>query len=125
MVQLLTHLRLVFWQDLPLIFAKYPHLMIFKSGILSQHWTSFRRWCQLVEECMTEQKRILDQAGGPPSVLLKQHEGVGNIILSMQIVPNTFRCPESFKMRSVPGSKFFSFLERVSFIVPFLPLKYR
>lgn len=112
-VQLLRHLRLVFCQGLPLIFAKYPHSMIFKWRILSQRWNPFEdsvNWLKSV----WENQRILDQAGRPPSIFLKQCEGVGNIILSMQIVPSTFYCPKTFKMRSVPGRKFFSYLERAS-----------
>ena len=64
--------------------------------------------------CLEEQEKIIRQAGGPLVVLLKAHEGLGDIFLNMKVVPNSFKPPNGFKMIAIPGSKFFSILEQVT-----------
>ena len=113
-VAVFRQLRLIFWQDAPLYYKKYPTLKIFSSNIFAKYKAAFKKWCQMVYDCLEEQEQIIQQAGGPPSVLLKAHEGVGDIFLNMKVVPNTFKRPNGFKMTPIPGSKFFSILEKVS-----------
>ena len=65
-------------------------------------------------DCLEEQENIIRQAGGALAVLLKAHEGLGEIFLNMKVVPNSFKPPSGFKMIEIPGSKLFSILEQVS-----------
>ena len=68
----------------------------------------------MMYDCLEEQEKIIQQAGGPLAVLLKAHEGVGDIFLNMKVASNTFKSLNCLKMISIPGSKFFSILEKLS-----------
>ena len=113
-VAVFKQLRILFWQDSPLYYKKYPRLKIFSSNIFTKYKAAIKEWCQMVYDCLEKQETIIRQAGGPPAVLLKAHEGLGDIFLNMKVVPNTFKPPNGFKMIEIPGSKFFSILEQVS-----------
>lgn len=112
-VSMMRYLRKVFWQDLPLYYEKYPHLSIFECRLLTDHRAAFNRWCEMSKSVRQEQQQILHQAGGAPSVLLKETEGLGEVFLSMKVVPNSFVAPPGFCKSSLPGSRFFSRLEWV------------
>jgi len=109
----MIYLRKVFWQDLPLYYEKYPNLSIFQYRLLMDHQAAFSRWCEMSKNIRKEQHKILHQAGGAPSVLLKEIEGLGEMFLSMKVVPNTFVAPTGFRKSALPGSRFFSRLEWV------------
>ena len=110
---MMRYLRKVFWQDLPLYYEKYPELGIFHCRLLSDHHAAFDRWCEMSKKVRKEQQQILHQAGGAPSVLLKATEGLGEVFLSMKIVPNNYVAPPGFCKSALPGSRFFSRLEWV------------
>ena len=66
-VAVFRQLRLIFWQDAPLYYKKYPTLKIFSSNIFTKYKAAFKKWCQMVYDCLEEQEQIIQQAGGPPS----------------------------------------------------------
>lgn len=52
--QTLHFLRTTFWQDLPHYYALYPQLKVFKCNALVDHWGTFMKWVDYVNEQTVE-----------------------------------------------------------------------